>query len=115
MQGRQPIDKGRVCVIAEKYQSQQQDPQTGQQLTKNRYATVGRATLWPQENGQTMPNIQIEIDTMPISAQGSVKMFVFWDSESQQNQQTQQRGHQQQSAQQQPAQQQRGDYGGHRG
>lgn len=119
MQDRQPIDKGRVCVIAEKYQSQQQDPQTGQQLTKNRYATVGRATLWPQEQGQNMPNIQIEIDTMPISAQGPVKMFVFWNSESQQNQKTQQGGHQQQSAQQHPPQQQQqqqqGGYGGQRG
>jgi hypothetical protein len=100
MQGNQPIDKGRVCVIAEKYPAQDQQ---GQQVMKNRYATVGRATLWPQEQGSTMPNIQIEIDTMPMGAQGPVKMFVFWDSEGQQSQQTQQP-----QAQQQPPQHQGG-------
>jgi hypothetical protein len=102
MQGNQPIDKGRVCVIAEKYPAQDQQ---GQQVMKNRYATVGRATLWPQEQGQTMPNIQIEIDTMPMGAQGPVKMFVFWDSENQNSQQPAR----QQSHHQQPAQQ-RGGY-----
>ena len=99
MKGNTPLDKGRVCIIAEKYPVN--DPQTGQQVLKNRYATVGRATLWPQEQGQTMPNVQIEIDTMPVSGQGPVKMFVFWDSESQNNKQQPQ----QQQAQQQPQQQ----------
>lgn len=80
----QPIDKGRVVVIAEKYQTNQLG-ENNQPMIKNRYATVGRATLWPNRPGSNMPNIEIELDTMPIGATGTVKMFTFWDSE--QNQQ----------------------------
>ena len=48
-----PIDKGRVSVIIEKYQTNQVDQQTGQPIMKNRYATVGRATKWAaQQQGQ---------------------------------------------------------------
>lgn len=85
MQGNnQPIDKGRVTVVAEKYQSGT-DQQTGQPIMKNRYATVGRATMWPAKQGATNPNIEIEIDTMPVNTSGPVKMFIFWDSENQNN------------------------------
>lgn len=91
----QPLDKGRVSVIVEKYQTNQQDPQTGQPIMKNRYATVGRATMWPAENGRTNPNIDIEIDTIPIGAVAPIKFFIFWDSE-QNSQQPQQQGYSQQ-------------------
>lgn len=94
MQNNQPIDKGRVAVIAEKYQSNQVGNQN-QPVMRNRYATVGRATLWPCEQGSNMPNIQIELDTMPLNANGPVKMYIFWDSESQHNQQQQQPQYQQ--------------------
>lgn len=80
----QPIDKGRVVVIAEKYQTNQLG-EDNQPMIKNRYATVGRATLWQNRPGSNMPNIEIELDTMPIGANGTVKLYTFWDSE--QNQQ----------------------------
>ena len=38
-QNNKPLDKGRVACIAEKYQQGNE--------TKNRYATLGRATKWP--------------------------------------------------------------------
>lgn len=86
MQNNAPIDKGRVVVVAEKYQTNQIDPHTQQPIMKNRYASVGRATLWPAKQNSTMPSVEIEIDTMPMGQQGPVKMYVFWDSESQSNQ-----------------------------
>lgn len=85
----QPLDKGRVSVIVEKYQTNQLDQQ-GQPIMKNRYATVGRATMWPAENGRSQPNIDLEIDTIPIGAVAPIKFFIFWDSESNQQQPQQQ-------------------------
>lgn len=81
----QPIDRGRACVIVDRYQSKQLG-QDNQPVMKNRYATVGRATLWQNKPNSTMPNIEIELDTMPIGATGSVKVYVFWDSEQGQGQ-----------------------------
>ncbi|WCP84208.1 hypothetical protein PQE20_27405 (plasmid) [Vibrio harveyi] len=80
----QPIDKGRVVVVAEKYQTNQLG-ENNQPLVKNRYATVGRATLWQNRPGSNMPNIEIELDTMPIGANGAVKLYTFWDSEQNNN------------------------------
>jgi hypothetical protein len=105
----QPLDKGRVSVIVDKYQTNQLDQQ-GQPIMKNRYATVGRATMWPAENGRTQPNIDIEIDTIPIGAAAPLKFFIFWDSESNQQQSMQQQ-QQQQGGWGQPQQPQ---YGQHR-
>lgn len=90
----QPLDKGRVAYIAEKYQSQNGD--------KNRYATLGRATKWPGENSGA-ENVTIELDSIPIGHTGPLSLFIFWDSQ------------QQQAAPQQPAQfntqpQQHGSY-----
>lgn len=84
MQNNKPLDKGRVVFIAEKYQSNEMNPHNNQPVTKNRYATVGRATLWPSNNQSTMPNIEFELDCVPVSAShpGSLKLFVFWDSEN---------------------------------
>lgn len=104
----QPLDKGRVSVIVDKYQTNQLDQQ-GQPIMKNRYATVGRATMWPAENGRTQPNIDIELDTIPISATAPLKFFIFWDSESNQQQPMQQQ--QQQGGWGQP---QNPQYGQHR-
>lgn len=106
-QNNSPLDKGRVAVVADKYQTQQLD-QNNQPTMKNRYATVGRATLWPCKQGSNMPNVEIEIDTMPVNASGPVKMYIFWDSENNQQQQTQQQGQNQQGQQQQYNQQQSG-------
>lgn len=105
----QPLDKGRVSVIVDKYQTNQLDQQ-GQTIMKNRYATVGRATMWPAENGRTQPNIDIEIDTIPIGATAPLKFFIFWDSESNQ-QQPMKHQQQQQGGWGQPQQPQ---YGQHR-
>jgi len=77
MQGNKPLDKGRVVVIAEKYDSNGE--------SKNRYAPVGRATLWPPKDGAMSPNAELDIDTMPISSSGPVKMYIFWDSDSNNN------------------------------
>ena len=73
-----PLDKGRVACIAEKYQQGN--------TTKNRYATLGRATKWPSNNQGGSESVEIELDTMPINHQGPLKLYIFWDSENQQNQ-----------------------------
>lgn len=91
-QSNAPIDKGRVSVIIEKYQTNQVDQNTGQPIIKNRYATVGRATKWqPQQQGQ-QPRIDIEVDTLPVGAVAPIKLFIFWDSEQNNNQAPQQTG-----------------------
>ncbi|MAD77631.1 MAG: hypothetical protein CML20_23155 [Rheinheimera sp.] len=77
-QQNKPLDKGRVACIAEKYQQGN--------TTKNRYATLGRATKWPSSNQGGSESVEIELDTMPINHQGPLKLYIFWDSESQQNQ-----------------------------
>ena len=90
----QPIDKGRVSCVVGQYI----DKQTGQ--PKNRYANIGRATLWPTEPGKTMPNVQIEIDTLPLGHVGELKMNIFWDSERDNQQPAPQAAPQQQYQQQ---------------
>lgn len=82
---RQPLDKGRVAFVAETYASSRLG-QNNQPEMKNRYATMGRATLWPGDNGGA-PVTQIELDTIPIGHQGPLKLYIFWDSQGQQNQQ----------------------------
>lgn len=77
-QQNKPLDKGRVACIAEKYQQGN--------TTKNRYATLGRATKWPSNNQGGSDSIEIELDTMPINQQGPLKLYIFWESENQQNQ-----------------------------
>ena len=77
-QQNKPLDKGRVACIAEKYQQGN--------TTKNRYATLGRATKWPSNNQGGSESVEIELDTMPINHQGPFKLYIFWDSENQQNQ-----------------------------
>jgi len=92
----QPLDKGRVAFIAEKYQSQNGD--------KNRYATLGRATKWPGDNGGP-ENVTIELDSMPIGHSGPLNLFIFWDSQQQQAAPQQQYHQQPQQYHQQPQQQ----------
>lgn len=77
-QQNKPLDKGRVACIAEKYQQGN--------TTKNRYATLGSATKWPSNNQGGSESVEIELDTMPINHQGPLKLYIFWDSENQQNQ-----------------------------
>jgi len=77
-QQNKPLDKGRVACIAEKYQQGN--------TTKNRYATLGRATKWPSNNQGGTDSVEIELDTMPINHQGPLKLYIFWESENQQNQ-----------------------------
>lgn len=93
-----PIDKGRLVFIAEQYPSNERGP-NNQPKMKKRYATAGRATKW-LTNG--VEEIQLELDAMPIGSNGPVKLFVFWDSQNQNNQQSMpaQQGYQQQPQQQ---------------
>lgn len=86
MQNNKPLDKGRVAVIIEKYPTSQINQQTGQPIMGNRYANVGRATLWPAQQGLTMPNVEVEVDTMPVGCVAPVKFYIFWDSEKQNSQ-----------------------------
>ena len=58
-QQNKPLDKGRVACIAEKYQQGN--------TTKNRYATLGRATKWPSNDQGGSDSVEIELDTMPIN------------------------------------------------
>jgi hypothetical protein len=81
MGGRQPLDQGRVTYIAERYPSKTEVGQDGQPKMKNRYATLGRVTKWPKENGGE--NLQIQLDSVPVGHTGSLELFVFWDSEQQ--------------------------------
>ena len=76
----QPLRRGRVAAVVGTFESQNG--------TKNRWATVGKATLWPGHDGG-YPQTQIEIDTLPLGAQAGLKLSVFWD-EQQGGQQTQQ-------------------------
>jgi len=101
-----PIDKGRVAVVAEKYQTNQVDRQSGQPITKNRYISVGRATLWPSQQYSTAPNVEVELDALPIGHAGKLKLYIFWDSDNQNNQQQpQQQASNNYQPQQQPPQQ----------
>ena len=77
-QQNKPLDKGRVACIAERYEQGN--------TTKNRYATLGRATKWPSNQQGGSDSVEIELDTMPINHQGPLKLYIFWDSENQQNQ-----------------------------
>lgn len=78
---KKPIAKGRISAVVEKYQTN--DPATGQQVTKNRYTTIGRMTIWPKDDG-TGQDYSIEIDAMPVGIAGPVKAFVFMDDDNQQ-------------------------------
>jgi hypothetical protein len=93
-----PIDKGRASVIVEKYDGGKLD-QNNQPKMSNRYATVGRATKWPGENGRN-ESVEIDLDTIPLGATGPIKIYIFWDSEKQDNQQQNNNQGQQQPPQQ---------------
>jgi hypothetical protein len=80
---RQPLAKGRLAYVAETYPSNELD-QNRQPKEKNRYATLGRVTAWPAENGATMPQISIDMDALPVGMSGSTKLFIFWDDTNQQ-------------------------------
>lgn len=83
MKNNYPIDKGRACVIIEKYQTSQIDQNTGQPIMKNRYATVGRVTKWPSNQPGQEPRVDIELDTLPLGSVSPIKILIFWDSEGQ--------------------------------
>jgi len=92
----QPLDRGRVTAKVGEYPD-------GQGGLKNRYATVGKATLWPTEQGKIAPNIKIEIDVLPIGQTGTLEMNIFWQSEDQQQGQAPQQAPQQYQQPQQAA------------
>ncbi len=80
---RQPLAHGRLTYAAETYQSNEIGP-NNQPKMKNRYATLGRVTAWPSEDGSPMPQINIDLDSVPVGIQASTKLFIFWDSANQQ-------------------------------
>lgn len=86
----QPLAKGRVCYASEYYATNEIDQQTKKPKMKARYATLGRATMWPAERQGEPPQISIDLDSLPIGSNGSLKMMVFWDQPQQQNHQPQQ-------------------------
>jgi len=82
----QPIDRGQVCFIAERYPTNEKD-EWGNPKTKSRYAQVGRCTLWPAKQPGQPPQVQIELDSAPVAGgSGPIRLFLFWDSEKQQPQ-----------------------------
>lgn len=91
---KQPIRKGRLSAVVEKYAVN--DQATGQQVMKNRYATLGRVTVWPSDDGMG-EDISIEIDCIPVGVSAPLKAFIFYDDvQAQQGQQpVQQQGYQQ--------------------
>ena len=52
-QTNQPLAKGRVVYAAEHYPTQDRN-QPNKQIMKARYATLGKATLWPSERATTL-------------------------------------------------------------
>lgn len=94
----QPISKGYIKAAVDRYKTT--DQQSGQEVMKNRFATIGRYTEWPDDNGGS--KISIEIETLPIAAQsGPIKAFL--DPEG--SQQDQGQGYQQAPVQHQTHQQ----------
>ena len=81
----QPIAKGRVCYAAEFYPTQERDAQNKPKM-KARYATLGRATMWPAERQGDQPQISIDLDSLPIGSNGAIKMTIFWDDQNQSGQ-----------------------------
>lgn len=79
----QPLAKGRVCYASEYYATNERD-QNGKPKMKARYATLGRATMWPAERQGEPPQISIDLDSIPIGSTGAIKMMVFWDQPQQQ-------------------------------
>lgn len=78
----QPIAKGRVCYAAEYYPTQERDAHNKPKM-KARYATLGRATMWPSERQGDQPQISIDLDSLPIGSNGAIKMTMFWDNDQQ--------------------------------
>ncbi|UDV02194.1 hypothetical protein J8N69_11380 [Marinomonas profundi] len=105
-QTNQPLAKGRVVYAADYYPTQERDAQ-GKPKMKARYAPLGRATLWPAEQQGEMPQVSIELDSLPIGSNGAIKMSVFWDNPNQ----NQQPAPQQQQHQQAPQPQSYGSWG----
>lgn len=92
-QTNQPLAKGRVCYAAEYYPTGQVD-QKNKPIMKARFANLGKATLWPSEQQHLPPQVSIDLDSMPIGSTGSIKLTVFWDDPTQ-NQQAPAPQHQQ--------------------
>lgn len=85
---RQPIDRGQICFVAEKYPSREVVGQGGEPVYKSRYAPIGKATMWPADNPGGLPQIQLDLDSAPIACgPGPVRLYIFWDSEKQSNNQ----------------------------
>lgn len=86
----QPIAKGRIAAVVDKYPAK--DPQTGVDIMKNRYATIGKLTIWPSDSGGQ--DYSVEIDAIPVGTVGPIKAVVFMDDDQNQSQAPQQ-GYQQ--------------------
>lgn len=95
----QPLTKGRVVYAAEFYPTNERD-QSNKPKMKARYATLGRATMWPAEQPNEPPQISIDLDALPIGSNGSMKLSIFWDQPDQQQPAPQ--GYGQPAPQQQP-------------
>ncbi len=82
-QNNQPLAKGRIVYAAEHYPTNERDAQNRPKM-KARYATLGKATLWPNEQPHLPPQVSIDLDSMPIGSTGTIKLMVFWDDPTQQ-------------------------------
>ncbi|WP_417790798.1 hypothetical protein [Terasakiella pusilla] len=79
----QPLAKGRVVYAAEFYPTNERD-QNNKPKMKARYATLGRATMWPAEQPNEPFPISIDLDSLPIGSNGAMKLQIFWDQPEQQ-------------------------------
>jgi len=84
-QNNQPLAKGRVVYAAEHYPTNERDAQNRPKM-KARHATLGKATLWPNEQPHLPPQVSIDLDSLPIGSTGSIKLMVFWDDPTQNQQ-----------------------------
>lgn len=75
----QPLDKGRVAAVVDRYPVKGEFNTDGSQKMKPKYMTIGEITKWPNDTGGSYDKITMFLNppTLPcITA-------IFWDSESQ--------------------------------
>lgn len=81
---KQPVSKGYIKAAVDRYETT--DQVSGQKVMKSRFATIGRYTEWPDDSGNGT-KISIEIETLPLAAQGGPLKAFLDPEDAQQGQQ----------------------------
>ena len=78
----QPLDKGRLVAVVEKYPSRTEFDQNNQPKMKNKYMAIGEVTRWPNDQGGHYDTIKQYLNPPHLPCETRI----FWDSESNNNQ-----------------------------